>query len=162
MGVYLVWNLAAGVMGFFMPYIYQQVGGVSANMANLLQMGLFIFTGLGVALIFMPFADKYRKTVFGIAAFMAVIGWTLFLPPVEGLPILLLFIVVIGINNGAGQRSELSVMGQRNLSYAISCFRTRTDVFPCPYFNRDLESVCPNDYHQFRHWNDGTQFFSDV
>ncbi|NEU02989.1 MFS transporter, partial [Escherichia coli] len=33
MGVYLVWNLAAGVMGFFMPYIYQQVGGVSANMA---------------------------------------------------------------------------------------------------------------------------------
>ncbi len=106
MGVYLVWNLAAGVMGFFMPYIYQQVGGVSANMANLLQMGLFIFTGLGVALIFMPFADKYRKTVFGTAAFMAVIGWTLFLLPVEGLPILLLFIVVIGINNGAGQQAN--------------------------------------------------------
>ncbi len=106
MGVYLVWNLAAGVMGFFMPYIYQQVGGVSANMANLLQMGLFIFTGLGVALIFMPFADQYRKTVFGIAAFMAVIGWTLFLLPVEGLPVLLLFIVVMGINNGAGQQAN--------------------------------------------------------
>ncbi|MCY8808019.1 MFS transporter [Bacillus atrophaeus] len=106
MGVYLLWNLAAGVMGFFMPYIYQQVGGVSANMANLLQMGLFIFTGLGVAFIFMPFADKYRKTVFGICAFMAVIGWSLFLMPVQGMPILLLFIVAMGINNGAGQQAN--------------------------------------------------------
>ncbi|MED4856308.1 MFS transporter [Bacillus atrophaeus] len=106
MGVYLLWNLAAGVMGFFMPYIYQQVGGVSANMANMLQMGLFIFTGLGVAFIFMPFADKYRKTVFGICAFMAVIGWSLFLMPVQGLPILLLFIVAMGINNGAGQQAN--------------------------------------------------------
>ncbi|ASS73193.1 MFS transporter [Bacillus atrophaeus] len=106
MGVYLIWNLAAGVMGFFMPYIYQQVGGVSANMANMLQMGLFIFTGLGVAFIFMPFADKYRKTVFGICAFMAVIGWSLFLMPVQGMPILLLFIVAMGINNGAGQQAN--------------------------------------------------------
>nr|BAA03295.1 hypothetical protein [Bacillus subtilis] len=131
MGVYLVWNLAAGVMGFFMPYIYQQVGGVSANMANLLQMGLFIFTGLGVALIFMPFADKYRKTVFGIAAFMAVIGWTLFLLPVEGLPILLLFIVVIGINNGAGQQANYQLWASEIFpTQLIRCFRTRTDVFP--------------------------------
>ncbi|PRR87179.1 MFS transporter [Bacillus atrophaeus] len=106
MGVYLIWNLAAGVMGFFMPYIYQQVGGVSANMANMLQMGLFIFTGLGVAFIFMPFADKYRKTVFGICAFMAVIAWSLFLMPVQGMPILLLFIVAMGINNGAGQQAN--------------------------------------------------------
>ncbi|WP_437131985.1 MFS transporter [Bacillus atrophaeus] len=106
MGVYLIWNLAAGVMGFFMPYIYQQVGGVSANMANMLQMGLFIFTGLGVAFIFMPFADKYRKIVFGICAFMAVIGWSLFLMPVQGMPILLLFIVAMGINNGAGQQAN--------------------------------------------------------
>ncbi|MCY8974797.1 MFS transporter [Bacillus atrophaeus] len=106
MGVYLIWNLAAGVMGFFMPYIYQQVGGVSANMANMLQMGLFIFTGLGVAFIFMPFADKYRKTVFGICAFMAVLGWSLFLMPVQGMPILLLFIVAMGINNGAGQQAN--------------------------------------------------------
>lgn len=37
---------------------------------------------------------------------MAVIGWTLFLLPVKGLPILLLFIVVIGINNGAGQQAN--------------------------------------------------------
>ncbi|MCY8961275.1 MFS transporter [Bacillus atrophaeus] len=106
MGVYLIWNLAAGVMGFFMPYIYQQVGGVSANMANMLQMGLFIFTGLGVAFIFMPFADKHRKTVFGICAFMAVLGWSLFLMPVQGMPILLLFIVAMGINNGAGQQAN--------------------------------------------------------
>lgn len=106
MGVYLIWNLAAGVMGFFMPYIYQQVGGVSATMANILQMGLFIFTGLGVAFIFMPFADKYRKTVFGISAFAAVIGWSLFLLPAEGMPILILFIVMIGMNNGAGQQAN--------------------------------------------------------
>lgn len=106
MDVYLVWNLAAGVMGFFMPYIYQQVGDVSATMANILQMGLFIFTGLGVAFIFMPFADKYRKTVFGISAFAAVIGWSLFLLPAEGMPILILFIVMIGINNGAGQQAN--------------------------------------------------------
>ncbi|MEH2976933.1 MULTISPECIES: MFS transporter [Bacillus amyloliquefaciens group] len=106
MGVFLVWNLAAGVMGFFMPYIYQQVGGVSANTANILQMALFIFTGLGVACIFMPFADKYRKTVFGICACMAVVGWSLFLLPFQGLPMLLLFVLAIGINNGAGQQAN--------------------------------------------------------
>ncbi len=93
-------------MGFFMPYIYQQVGGVSANTANILQMALFIFTGLGVACIFMPFADQYRKTVFGICAFMAVVGWSLFLLPFQGLPMLLLFVLAIGINNGAYQQAN--------------------------------------------------------
>lgn len=106
MGVYLVWNLAAGVMGFFMPYIYQKVGGVSATTANLLQMGYFTFTGLAVALIFMVFADKHRRKVYAFSAFLAVAGWSLLLLPVDGIPILVLFIILMGINNGSGQQAN--------------------------------------------------------
>ena len=103
MGVFLVWNLAAGVMGFFMPYIYQQVGGVSANTTFCRY--LFIFTGLGVACIFMPFADQYRKTVFGICAFIRC-RLVAVLLPFQGLPMLLLFVLAIGINNGAYQQAN--------------------------------------------------------
>ncbi|GIP08925.1 MULTISPECIES: MFS transporter [Paenibacillus] len=106
MGVYLVWNLAAGVMGFFMPYIYQKVGGVSATAANLLQMGYFTFTGLAVALIFMVFADKHRRKVYAFSALLAVAGWSLLLLPVDGIPILVLFIILMGINNGSGQQAN--------------------------------------------------------
>lgn len=106
MGVYLVWNLAAGVMGFFMPYIYQKVGGVSAMTANVLQMGLFVFTGLSVTFIFMIFADRHRRKVYAFSSFLAVIGWGLLLLPVEGMAILILFVILIGINNGSGQQAN--------------------------------------------------------
>src|SRR5699024_838844 len=29
LGIYLFWNLTAGAMGYFMPYIYENVGGLS-------------------------------------------------------------------------------------------------------------------------------------
>jgi MFS transporter, SP family, inositol transporter len=106
LGVYLMWNLAAGVMGFFMPYIYEQVGGVSSTVANLLQMGLFIIVALSVAFIFMPFADKYRKSVYAFSAFMAMIAWSLFLLPIEGISVLVLFMIVMGINTGSGQQAN--------------------------------------------------------
>ncbi|GAA2868036.1 hypothetical protein GCM10019817_11210 [Lactobacillus intestinalis] len=40
-GVYMFWNLVVGAMGFFMPYVYETVGGLSNTQANILQ-GCFI------------------------------------------------------------------------------------------------------------------------
>ena len=45
LGIYVFWNLVAGVMGYFMPYIYETVGGLSSAQANLLQAFLRILTG---------------------------------------------------------------------------------------------------------------------
>src|SRR5699024_6243054 len=33
-GIYLFWNLVSGAMGYFMPYIYENVGGFSNSQAN--------------------------------------------------------------------------------------------------------------------------------
>lgn len=33
-GIYAFWNLVAGTMGYFMPYIYETVGGLTAAQAT--------------------------------------------------------------------------------------------------------------------------------
>src|SRR5581483_3352968 len=58
-GIYLFWNLTAGAMGYFMPYIYQNVGGLTGTQANLLQVLLWSLTVATTYFVFMKFGDKY-------------------------------------------------------------------------------------------------------
>ncbi|WP_445324028.1 hypothetical protein [Pseudogracilibacillus sp. ICA-222130] len=46
LGIYLFWNLTTGATGYFMPYIYENVGGLTNQQANLLQSILWICTVL--------------------------------------------------------------------------------------------------------------------
>ncbi|MEJ9210395.1 MFS transporter [Bacillus smithii] len=75
-GIYLFWNLTAGAMGYFMPYIYQNVGGLTGEQANLLQAFLWGLTVLTTYTVFMKLGDKYsRRFLFGLGAVMGIVAW---------------------------------------------------------------------------------------
>ncbi|UOQ44991.1 MFS transporter [Halobacillus salinarum] len=75
-GIYLFWNLTAGAMGYFMPYIYENVGGLSGVQANLLQVFLWGLTVLTTYFGFMKLGDKYsRRLIFAIGAIMGIAAW---------------------------------------------------------------------------------------
>lgn len=75
-GIYLFWNLTAGAMGYFMPYIYQNVGGLTGTQANLLQVVLWSLTVATTYFVFMKLGDKYsRKFLFGLGAVMGIAAW---------------------------------------------------------------------------------------
>src|SRR5699024_616934 len=76
LGIYLFWNLTSGAMGYFMPYIYENIGGLSSAQANLLQAFLWMFTVLATFFGFMKLGDKYnRKFLFGLGAVMGIVAW---------------------------------------------------------------------------------------
>ncbi|MBU3154846.1 MFS transporter [Clostridium estertheticum] len=107
LGVYLFWNLAAGTMGFFMPLIYQTVGKVSAETANLLQAGLFACTAIGTYFVFMRLGDKVsRRGIYAVSAIMAIGAWSIFLLPASSMKpsMLLIFVVGYGLSCGFGQQ----------------------------------------------------------
>lgn len=106
-GVYLFWNLAAGTMGFFMPLIYQTVGNVSAETANLLQAGLFGLTAVGTYFIFMRLGDKIsRRGIYAVSSIMAIAAWSIFILPQSSMrpSMLVIFVVVYGLSCGFGQQ----------------------------------------------------------
>jgi len=107
LGVYLFWNLAAGTMGFFMPLIYQTVGKVSSQSANLLQAGLFACTGISTYIIFMRLGDKVsRRGIYAVSSIMAIGAWSIFLLPASSMKpsMLLIFVIGYGLSCGFGQQ----------------------------------------------------------
>lgn len=119
-GVYVVWNWAAGTMGMLLPYIYQNVGGISNSLSCALTVILFAASALSTLTIFMALGDRVsRRLIYGVIAFLFVIAWGLFLLPKSvyaqyqlNLPVLgavpLLFVlisVLMGLNNGSGQQA---------------------------------------------------------
>lgn len=136
MGIYLFWNLTAGAMGYFMPYIYENVGGLSNMQANLLQSFLWMFTVLTTYFIFMKLGDKYsRRTIFGIGAFMGVVAWIIltFMPMTW--PTLITFVILWGSAAGIGAQafyalwtSELFPTRYRATAQGLMYFIVRTGI----------------------------------
>ncbi len=149
-GVYVVWNWAAGTMGFLLPYIYESVGGVSNSMACALTVILFLASALSTIFIFMMWGDRIsRRAIYCVIASLFVVGWGLFLLPVESalvqlrwtvgsvtIPVLLVLIsVLMGINNGSGQQafyqlwcSELFPARYRASAQGFTFFAARITV----------------------------------
>ncbi|MBD1382901.1 MFS transporter [Metabacillus arenae] len=106
LGIYLFWNLTSGAMGYFMPYIYENVGGLSTQQANLLQAFLWMFTVLTTFFVFMKLTDKYsQRFLFGLGAAMGVVAWLIltFMPMTW--PTLLLFVILWGSAAGFGAQA---------------------------------------------------------
>src|SRR5699024_5434838 len=61
LGIYLFWNLTSGAMGYFMPYIYENIGGLSSAQANLLQAFLWMFTVLATFFGFMKRSEEHTS-----------------------------------------------------------------------------------------------------
>ena len=119
-GVYVVWNLAAGTMGMLLPYIYQNVGGISNSLSCALTVILFVASAISTLTIFMALGDRIsRRLIYCVIALFFVIAWGLFLLPDDvyskyqfTVPVLgtvpLIFVLIsilMGINNGSGQQA---------------------------------------------------------
>lgn len=78
--VYLSWNLVAGTMGMFMPYLYRAAGGLDETMISLLQTALWVLTAVGSLAIFGKLGDRVsHRLLFGASAFMALAAWLVML-----------------------------------------------------------------------------------
>lgn len=136
MGIYLFWNLTAGAMGYFMPYIYENVGGLSTGQANLLQAFLWMFTVITTFFVFMKLGDKYsRRFLFGLGAAMGVVAWIIltFMPMTW--PTLIAFVILWGSSAGIGAQafyalwtSELFPTRYRASAQGFMYFIVRTGI----------------------------------
>lgn len=89
--VYAFWNLAASTNGFFMPYVYEHVGGLSGTMSLVLSCLNFAVCIL-TTFVFMYTADRFnRRKVFCIASGLGMIAWVVWLLPAEMLQLWMLF-----------------------------------------------------------------------
>lgn len=105
-GVYLFWNLVAGAMGFFMPFVYETVGGLTNTQANMLQAVLWILTALGTYFGFAKLGDKvdHRKFFF-IGAAMAALSWIILTYVGMSWLGLWAFVILWGISAGIGAQA---------------------------------------------------------
>lgn len=105
-GVYMFWNLVAGAMGFFMPYVYSTVGGLTNFQANMLQAVLWILTALATYLIFVPFGDRVNhRGLFFAGAALAALSWIILTFAGMNWTALWVFVVTWGISAGIGAQA---------------------------------------------------------
>lgn len=105
-GVYALWNLAAGVQGFFMPYIYSTVGGLTNMQANLLSAVVWILTSMTGYFIFAKLGDRVsHRLMYGIGALMAMLAWVLITFGGMGWTTLWGFVLLWGLSAGFGAQA---------------------------------------------------------
>ncbi|HBK0388184.1 TPA: MFS transporter [Listeria monocytogenes] len=105
-GVYLFWNLVAGAMGFFMPFVYETVGGLSNTQANLLQAVLWILTAASTYFGFAKFGDRVsHRELFFVGALMAVASWVVLTFVGMSWVGLWTFVILWGISAGIGAQA---------------------------------------------------------
>ncbi|EAW7099367.1 MFS transporter [Listeria monocytogenes] len=105
-GVYLFWNLVAGAMGFFMPFVYETVGGLSNTQANLLQAVLWILTAASTYFGFAKFGDRVsHHGLFFVGALMAVASWVVLTFVGMSWVGLWTFVILWGISAGIGAQA---------------------------------------------------------
>ncbi|MCD7569975.1 MFS transporter [Listeria monocytogenes] len=105
-GVYLFWNLVAGAMGFFMPFVYETVGGFSNTQANLLQAVLWILTAASTYFGFAKFGDRVsHRGLFFVGALMAVASWVVLTFVGMSWVGLWTFVILWGISAGIGAQA---------------------------------------------------------
>lgn len=105
-GVYMFWNLVAGAMGFFMPYVYETVGRLTNMQANLLQAVLWILTALGTYVGFAKFGDRANHRIFYfVGAAMAAASWIVLTYAGMNWTSLWLFVILWGVSAGIGAQA---------------------------------------------------------
>lgn len=105
-GVYLFWNLVAGAMRFFMPFVYETVGGLSNTQANLLQAVLWILTAASTYFGFAKFGDRVsHRGLFFVGALMAVASWVVLTFVGMSWVGLWTFVILWGISAGIGAQA---------------------------------------------------------
>jgi inositol transporter-like SP family MFS transporter len=105
-GVYMFWNLVAGAMGFFMPYVYETAGGLTNQQANLLQAVLWIFTAVATYFGFAKFGDRANHRIFFfVGAAMAAASWIVLTFSGMNWTSLWIFVILWGVSAGIGAQA---------------------------------------------------------
>ncbi|WP_163538575.1 MFS transporter [Gracilibacillus sp. YIM 98692] len=105
-GTYTFWNLVAGTMGYFMPFIYETIGGLTGAQANLLQAGLWILTVATSYFVFIKSADKVnQRNLFALSAILGIAGWAVLTYGTMGVVELILFVTLWGCAAGFGAQA---------------------------------------------------------
>jgi MFS transporter, SP family, inositol transporter len=105
-GMYGIYNLAAGTSGFYMPYLYNEFG-LHSQAADV---GLECFKGAlsigAAALIFMPFVDKVnRRGMLAISIIGQAVAIGLFVVFKVSYPVAISYVLLGGICSGFGVQS---------------------------------------------------------
>ncbi len=78
-GIYLTWNLVSSVMGFFQQHIYETVGGLTNEQANLLSVGQWVVIILAT-LVFSLLVDRVnQRLLYIVGVGCAVLAWVVIL-----------------------------------------------------------------------------------
>src|SRR5699024_6395511 len=96
-GIYIFSNITAGAMGYFMPYINENVVGLSNCQANLLQALLWMFTVITTFFGFMKLGDKVsQRFLFGLGGVVGLVAWCILTFMPMNWVSLILFVVLWG------------------------------------------------------------------
>lgn len=105
-GVYMFWNLVAGAMGFFMPFVYETAGGLTNLQANLLQAVLWIFTAVATYFGFAKYGDKVNHRIFFfVGGAMSAASWVILTFMGMNWTSLWLFVILWGVSAGIGAQA---------------------------------------------------------
>lgn len=104
-GIYLFWNIVASSMGMFMPYVYETVGGLSNQQANILQAILWTIIVLSFYFIFARLGDKIdRRKLYGIGGLIGIAAWMILTYVGMNWFGLASFVILWGIHEGIGSQ----------------------------------------------------------
>ncbi|UQS82079.1 MFS transporter [Bombilactobacillus folatiphilus] len=118
-GVYVFWNLVSGAMGFFMPYVYETVGGLNNLQANLLQVLLWGCTALAGYFGFALLGDRInQRKFFFVGALLGVVAWIILTFMGFGWAALLAFVIIWGFSAGIGAQAWYAL-------WAVELFPTK-------------------------------------
>lgn len=105
-GMYLSWNLVCSVMGFFQQHIYETVGGLSNEYANMLSAGQWIVI-IVVTFFFSMIVDKVnQRWLYFVGVGFGVLAWLIILTVgISTMQGLLLFSLLWGLQAGISVQS---------------------------------------------------------
>lgn len=115
--VFIVHSLGAialGTFGFFLPYILKTVGSQSQAASVGFNALNFALTGVGVALLFMPWVDRFnRRALYGISGvFTALSLLAVIFLPLSNPWVVFGFVVVFSVSTSCGQEQLYRVWCQ--------------------------------------------------
>lgn len=100
-GTYTLWNLVAGLQGYFLPFIFSKIGNLNNLQSNALNILIWFLTILFTYLVFIRKGDEWnRKVVFSVACVMEVLAWAVLVFAPMGWTSLIIFDILWGISAG--------------------------------------------------------------
>lgn len=135
-GIYTLWNLIAGLQGYFLPYIFTKIGNLNNLQSNSLNAVIWFATILFTYLVFIKKGDVWnRKVVFAVGCIMEVAAWLVLVFAPMGWASLIIFDLLWGISAGFSAQcffalwsSELFKTQYRGKAQGIIFFIVRAGV----------------------------------